>query len=410
MKRNIITTLELKEGTITINVLEKLANNNIKIFEASDKFLNAHTFLKESLTKINDILKGKIRDIFIIIEPSKKVAAKTKLVSNKIQVASNNISESDIDYLIISTKEKFKKNGKEVILVHPLQFVVDGVVRKIYNQAPINIKGDYLSSTMAITYINSNTYAYISNLAKLHNLNISQVFITNQTISNNCLSNNAIQKGAVLINFGIKHIFISINKNGGTIADFNLYNSGVSQLIREIKNCFNCSYEQANNLFLIYGSLQTQSEEAIIFTCQEGIKEIRYSNKELYRLIENYFLRLIGVIKKYISQKNIDSLPVVIAGEVTKINGILEWSKNILSDHVSIYNPIDFLEINSNNENVLGLLKINETLNEVLSKNLTTIVKTNPNSFEYLSQKSKKSKNIFNWLIDKLGGKHDWNI
>lgn len=402
MKRNILTTIEFSKGFITINVLEKLPNNIVEIYTSQGPVLKANTFLTTSMEEINNIIGGTIQDVVVVVEPSEKVDGKIFLAKESISIASDTVSNKDIENLIKLTKQKYKKSNKEIILVQPVSFDVEGMVRKNYFKAPLYKKGEKLSATMAITEINSEIVEYVTTVVKSQKLNITQILLKPQTISQNNLSENASFDGSILIHIGEEQSFVSINKNHCTIEHVSFYKSGFNQLIKYVSKTFGCSLKEAENLITIYGTFN-QEENRVIYSQKEGIEIKSHTLLELRTIINSFTKRLLILANKFIEQKGLTDLPIIFSGKVTKINKFKVFANNIFDGNISIYQPMNFVEINTHNHSSIGILNLNTKLDNVFGKQFNTIVETNPNTFNSLR---KPKKGLWEKIIDKVGGRN----
>lgn len=406
MKRDIVTTIEFSNGYVAINVLEKLSTNTVEIFASKGKIANAHSFLTASLKEVEQRLGARITESVVVIDPMVNIDAKIELVKESIRIAGDVVSRKDVDNLLQLTQTKHKQTNREIILVQPLQFEVQDSVRKKYLKAPIYKAGELLFATMAVTSIASEAYDYVNQVVKAQGLEITQILLKPQTISQTNLSESALVSGAVLIHFGYHHAFVTINRNNGTVAAVTYYEAGFKHLLKAIATRFSCSVNEARELVTIYGNLANRKENRVIYTRQEGVKELTHTAAELSAIIEQYSSRILTVANKFIEQKGVQSLPVILSGEFSHTNGFEEYAKMVLQKSISTYHPMSYLEMNYSNHSTLGVMNLNQRLDGVLSKQLNTIVETNPNTFSTLN---KKPKNFMMKFMEKIGGKYDYN-
>lgn len=406
MKRNIMATIEFSRGSITVNILEKLPNNIVELYTSQGSPKDADAFLSKSMKEVNNLIGGDIHDVVVVVEPSETVDGRIFLTKETISIASDTVSKKDVDNLIKLTKQKHSKVDKEIILIQPLSFDVEGIERKNYLKAPLFKQGEKLHATMAITEINSEVVNWVNLVVKAQNLNITQILLKPQTISQNNLSENAIFDGSILVHVGKGQSFVSINKNHATIDFMSFYKSGLSQLIDGVAKIFHCTFEEAENLITIYGTFQGE-ENRVIYTHEEGIQITTHTISELKSIIKTYANRLLTLAKKFIDQKDVAHLPVVFSGEITKIEDFDKFAHDIFEGNLSIYEPMNFVEINNHNHGSIGVLNFNSRLDNVLGKQFNTIVETNPNTFASLRR---PKKTLWAKIIDKVGGRnYDWH-
>lgn len=405
MKRNIVTTIEFSTGQIKMQVIEILSNNVVEIFSSSSPLKKSFAFLSESIDKVNKLIGGKIKDAIAIVSPSKKVNEKITLVKESLRIADDFVTKKDIDNLIELTKHKHTSETCETILVQPLQFEVKGELVKKYSSAPIHKKGETIAATMAITTIDPSVVNYIKSTIKSVDLKVSKILLKPQTISQNNLSTNALTEGSILINIGQNQSFVTINKNLGTIAQLSFYKSGYKQLKITVSKAFGCSYQDAQNLIAIYGSIAA-NDNSVIYLEQSGMKIIQHTVFELKKIIESFINKLLALSKKYLGQKSAFNLPIVFSGEITKMNCFEKIARQIFDETpISIYSPMTYIETREKSRSAIGLIHFNKRMDQVLDRQFNTVVETNPNTFSSLR---KESKGLFAKIFLKLGGRNEW--
>lgn len=315
MKRNIVATIAFSAGVVNLTVLEKLSTNIVEIFNASGEIKYANSFLSKSLKEVEKSIGAKLSSVGVVIEPSKQVDAKIDLYRESIQIAGDSVSQKDIDNVVELTKRKYQVGAsRKVILVQPLKYDVQDLITKSYSEAPIHKKGNTLSVSSAITSISLEAYDFIVQVTNSLSLDISQILLTPQSISQNHLSENALLSGAVLIHVSDNQTFVTVNKNRATVASMSIYDFGFKNLISGIAQSFNCTKKEARDIVAAHGSFE--ETKRVIYTYQIGLEEQIYTQTELAKIIKQFMTSLLVVIKKFLQQKNISGLPIVISGKI----------------------------------------------------------------------------------------------
>lgn len=408
MKRNIITTIAFATGKVSISVLEKLPHNTVEIFNDSSDISKVNTFIETSLSHVEKLIGGKVSKATFVIEPSLAVANEINLRKDSIKIAGETVAKIDIENLIQLITKNNNSEDRRTILVQPLKFEVKDVMTKSYSRAPIHKPGNTLSVTSAVTTISRKTYEYIQQAAKAVNVEIAQILLSNQTTSYAHLSKNALADGAILININNNQVNVTINKNNSTVASMSLYDYGFKYLIKGVMSEFNCSKETARDLVAAHASIKNNIIR-VIYSNQIGSEDWSYTNKDLENIIRKYLLRLVALVKKYLSQKNVLELPIVLSGKLSSLEGIGEFLKERLeTEKVAIHQALTFVEMNELNTNTLGVINFIDIMNLVLGRHYDTIVNTNPNLMSSLKT-TKQNNNWFIRIKNKIGGKHDWN-
>ena len=410
MERNITTTISLKKGMVYINTLEKLSINNVEIFNDSAKLDKAPRFIKTSMSHIESIIGGNVRKVNFVLEPSNAVSQTITLDKTSIEIVGNAVSKQDIENLIILVKNKYDNIDGNVISVQPLRFDVHDIMTKSYVSAPIHKKGNKLFMISSVTTISDEAYNYVNNLAKLTDIDINNIFLSNNVISHAKLSTGAMNQGAILVNITDNHVGITINKNSASVASFHIYKYGFKYLLKVIATKLNCSLVKASEIFAAQGSLLNRDECVINSNSINSDKNV-FTNIDLENITRQYISKMIALIKKYISQKGISNLPIVFSGKITRITGFEDYASSMISGYpISIYSPLSFIERNEKNLESIGIMNYNEIMDNVLGKQMDTIIHTNPHSIKSLKRKSEKE---VKWLVrikeKLLGGQNDWN-
>ncbi len=408
MNRKIFNTISFSKGLIHFSSIEKINSNKIEIFNKKNDIKNAKNFLLSSVKEIEKNLNIKIKNVSIVLEPSKKVNSKIKLDYSGIKIIDNIVSKKDLDNLLKIVEKKFNNKKEKVILIHPFEFEVKDLITKKYSKAPYFKKGNELKIKSIITTINIKVYEYIDFLIKSCNLKINQILISDYAISLSKLSNNAIWNGSILIDIQKNNVNLTINKFNGTFSSLTINDFGFNNLIIGIKKYFNCSYNQSINLLKIYGNLNEKNKK-IIFSENIDLKNKTFTNYDLNKIIEIYFQKLNFLIKKYLSQKNILKLPIIFAGKLFenpwKINKL---KKTFETKEIFLYKPTTFIEKNEENMNNIGLIKFFEIRQKLLEIKIDEIVNTNTKSIETIFNKKKNRNTIFDKILSKIGIDDAW--
>lgn len=409
MQRNIITTIKFGINQVSITTLETLSTNVVELFNATSHTKKTHDFLVHSLKEIEVIVAGKVQEVVVLIEPTMGTKASIELTKEKMQIPGNEITKQDITNILDLAKSKVETSEKKVILMQPIEFRVFDIMTKSYSSAPINKKGSSLEILLSVTTVSKDMIIFINQTVKSHGLKISQILLSPQAIAQNNISDGALKKGSVLVHFGSNQTSVVINKNLSSIAIFNIYNFGHKRLIDGVAKVFGISKTKAAELLTVHGSLDDITNR-VIYNHQDGLSEKTFLTDDLQKIIKAYFEKLLVIINKFISQKQLLDLPVIFTGKVTGFEGLNEFSKQYLdSTFISTYNPISYVERNNDNIEALGSLNFINRMDQVLGKKFNTIVETNPHSITRLLNTKVKTKNWFARLSNKIGEKYDWN-
>jgi len=390
MQRNIVSTIKFGSGKVTFTAIEKLnSHSNVEIFNDFSTLSKASTFLEDAIKAVEKQIGGKLNDVSVIIEPSESTQAKIAPYKQELVVAGANVSKKDIENAVQLTLNKFETENRKVILVQPIMFSVFDVMTKSYMKAPIGKKGSKFTVTSMVSTISQAAYDYVTQVVKSKGLNINQILLSTQAISQNNLSSSALMSGSVLIHIGQNQSFVTINKNLSTIKSMSFYDFGYKNLITGVSKIFRCSKEEAHNLIVIHGTLNQQNKNRVILTDQSNLKNKIIYRSQLNEIIESFISKLLLAAKQFALQNKVEHLPVVLSGHISKINSLKEYAESKFnSEHISVYNPTTFIEVNGHNTEALGTVNFITRIDEVLGRQLNTIVETNPNTVSSMKRKN----------------------
>lgn len=403
MIRKIYNTLSFSKGNIHFSSIEKIDSNYVEIYSKKTNIYNAEKFIKNSISEIESKIDIKVKKVNVIIENSKKIISNIILDYTGIEVIDNIVSKIDIDNIFSKIKSKYSKESKKVILIHPFQFEVKDLITKKYSKAPYSKKGSYLKIKSIVTTIDKEVFKYITTLLEKCNLKHKEILFSDYANSLSKLSKNAIWKGSILIDIQNNYVNLTINKLGGTFDSFSIYNFGFEDLIKGIKNYFNCSKIEAIELIKIHGNLNNQISK-IIFSEEIHFKNKSFTNIELNKIINLYLSKLFSIIKSYLKNKKIIELPIIFSGNLFQIDGInKKLQTSFENSNVYLYRPTSFVEKNVENMNNLGLIKYDEIKNEILKIRWNETAITNTKSVETIYNKKENSKKLFDKILNKIG-------
>ncbi len=405
MQRNLITNIKFSKGSIQVICIETISTNLIEIFNETkwtSKPFEQTRFIKESISKIDKLIGGKVKSVVATVESNKKTNLEIKMFNKEIAIASSFVTQDDINNVIKLAEAQYQNNEQEIILVQPVRYELSGIEKKTYDKAPLNKKGRNLKVQVAISSISNVVYSYVKELIENAGFSVSQILADVHVIPQATISNSAIAEGAISVHVGIKRTSVSVNVNSSTVSTISLP-IGFINLVEKVSEHFECSLETARNLIKVYGKLDKGSED-IIFTIQKGLKSMSFTQNHLNSIIGQFVKRIAIYSQAFIDKyESLKKLSVVISGEVKNLTGLKEFVNEFFSsEFVSVYKPLMFIASNKKNLETIGTNEFIKRYNKVIGKNFNTIVMTNPNTLEVL----RKTKTSFiAKFIDKLGGK-----
>ncbi|RTZ68090.1 MAG: hypothetical protein DSZ21_02510 [Tenericutes bacterium] len=406
MERNISGVIRFVGNKINISVIEKLSTSIVGIFDASTNISESHTFIERSLQLIERKIGARLKVFTIIIEDNESIESRIEIAKKGIQLADYKVTRRDIDNVIELTKQEFLSEKRRVTLIQPVKFTVVGEVLKNYSVAPIDRIGNELEITFAVTTISSDVYKFIKTITEVHGISIKCILLSSQSITQNNLSEGINEKGAALVSVTTNNVSLSINKNKATVSTCSIYNLGYKQLVNGVAKVFNCDYESALNLINVYGNLTTNTNRIIQnnFTGQENQT---YTEQDLNNIIKVFLNRITLVLKKFLEERNVAYIPVVLSEKLENIIGAQDYIRDKLKTEVSLYTPLTLIENTLNYKYAIGAQKLHKHMEDQKVIKENSIINTNPNDIKVIH--SRKKKTLFQRMITKIGGEYDRN-
>ncbi len=405
MQRNLITNVKISKGAIQVICIERISTELVEIFNntkwTSNPLEQTH-FIKDSITKINKAIGGKIKSVVAIVESNNKTNMEIKMMVKEITLASPFVTQDDINNVIKLAEAQYQNANQDIILVQPIRYEVSGIERKSYNKAPINKKGRKLKVKVAISSISHVINRYVNDIINNAGLSVSQILTDVHVIPQATISHSAIAEGAISVHVGMKRTNVTVNVNSATISTFNM-KLGFKHLVDKVSEYFECSKEIARNLIRVHGKLNKGFDE-VIYTMQKGLNTVSFTQKNLNSIICQFVARVIQYAQAFIGKhESLKKLSVVISGEISNFTGVKEFTNKLFSsEFVSIYKPLMFIASNTKNLETIGTTKFIGRYDKVIGKDFNTIVMTNPNTIDTLR---KTKQGFFVRLINKIGGK-----
>ncbi len=407
MKRKIVTTIKISKGSIRVVCLESISTNLVEIFNESlwtSVPLEQINFIKQSIAKINSLIFGKVETVIGIIESNKTTNLEIQVLEKEVPIPSAFVTKKDIKNVMALANRDGIKEGKQIILTQPIQFRLTDLIEKSYNKAPINKKGHILKAKIAVSTIASDVHKYLMDVITGAGLKVSQVLSDTHTFSQGTISNSALAAGAISVHTSMERTTISVNVDSAVVSSLEL-KLGFKDLIKMVSERITCSQEIALDLIKIYGDLDLSNEE-VIFTSNQGIRIVSHTAKYLNAIIVQFIKKIAQYTQAFIEKHDsLKKLPVTLSGEISILKGMDKITQDIFSsEYVNTYKPLSFIASNASNLETIAVSNLINRLDEVIGEKFSTIVMTNPNSFDSL--KGNKMKWLTKLMENITGGKY----
>ena len=234
---------------------------------------------------------------------------------NEIPISSDNIKQKDIDLAIKAATNINVKKDSQIVNAITNHWILDK--DPITNKGtivdnPIGEQAMNLSVEMHIIIALKETIKAIYQSMDKINLGISHIVPSSIASSEACLSKNEKNNGVCIPDIGAETTDISTFINGGVVYS-SVLNIGADKITEDIKNSFNLSFNQSEQLKIKHGNAQLTSvkkDKLIGVNQTDDFKEYqRYlSYESLTEVIEKSYLELFSIIKKDLQKNKLYSL------------------------------------------------------------------------------------------------------
>lgn len=406
MERKLNVIIKFGKYDITMKTIESDGLNKIIIFSQSDKFTNnisAVNFIKTNIDRINTEIGGKINSAIVLVENNSQLNAKLHSITKELNLINGVVNQKDFDNTMKLIRKDFGDNTEHSLIhVQPVQYIVHGFESKCYMELPFGKKGSRLTIKAVATTITTKVFNIVKEIMDNANMQIDYIVTSAQAIPHETQSPIIIQNGGISIHIDNRATFVTINYNNSTMK-YKLINRGYTQILGRIKSVFNCSYEDANNLFYAYGNLDTSDikiDKAIIMT-QSGLNNNAYRISDLTTLIRSELNAILSEAKSFIDSQTTNKMNINISGVCNTLSSVSEFAKLTLNSmDVTLYTPLSYICKEIMNIEYIGVLKYISRYNKNIGEDFISIIHTNPNTMRFFPQIKKES--IFKRLFGKI--------
>lgn len=289
---------------------------------------------------------------------------------SKINIGGFNVTKRDIRRL-------FKKNIndsliKKMELIHsfPCSFNIDG---EEIREDPEGKNCFNLGLTSSNVWVKSLMIKNLENSLKKFRIIPDEIFDTSLASAFVCIDEIEKRKGCCCIDFGAGSTKITVYyKNNIKYIDYIPY--GGNDVTNDIHKGLNVSKEFAEYIKVVHGNLIYISNKKINVNLKNGDNRIITQNllqgiikpryEEIFEIIRDY-------LEKKVSKKMISS--IILTGGASQINGLSEFSENILNRKTRLGAPksnISYFNNKPEYSTLIGLIKLNQimSLKKLISK------------------------------------------
>ena len=266
--------------------------------------------------------------------------------------------------------------------------------------------GDKLGIDISIINADSNTLKNLENVVKNSDLEIERVVYTPYATGISLLSEEEKELGVALIDLGATLSSVSIFHNGGILYS-KVIPLGGNMVTNDISRIFSLSLSNSERIKIINGQLIEELENSLSTIEVNALggdnESIEITRRDLISVIKPRISEIVHSINEYIiesSYNNIIANRVVITGGVSQMDGILDFSSNILEKKARLAKPQNIKALPENMKSpsfsvVCSLIKFSIVDYNDINMNLLNKNHNSDNYYVYF-------KKIKNWFIENF--------
>lgn len=261
-----------------------------------------------------------------------------------IKIASDIVKSSDIANLASKVRSKYKKNGREIIHLIPLQYHIDNLLPV---ENPRYMSGEKLYAKFHIISTPQSVIRNIENCLKRCQLSVNSYVVEPYASTLSCLSENENNLGTLLIDIGGSSTSFCIILNGKLFYVGNSAIGGI-HVTRDISTILNISFDSAekikslNNSLLISPLEEREIIKLRISDPNDGPDMIKINRLELRDIMKARLEEMFELVKSDLEKAGIPlnvASNIVLTGGVTSTVGVDRLASQVFKKNVRIGYP-----------------------------------------------------------------------
>jgi len=263
-------------------------------------------------------------------------------VKAKLNINGRVINQKDISNLAKNVRSAFKRQGKEIIHLIPIDYTVDGS-SGIKN--PRNIIGDMLSIDFHTVITNENNMKNIDQCIKKTPLTINNYISSAYASALACLTNNEMEMGTLLIDIGGSNSSFCV-----IYEDKFLYNSNISiggiNITKDIALILTVDFSIAEKIKTLNTDLTLNSNEEdelikIDIDDDSSFKAAQAKRGMINNIYKSRIEEMMRIIYGKINQQKLDGLirNIVITGGTSLTPGLDAYINKLTKKPVRVGSP-----------------------------------------------------------------------
>ena len=411
-KSPIVAVLDVGSSKICCLIAKLDKNNNISIVGAG--FQESKGLVSGVITDMS-ALENSVRNCVASAEKMASLRIKKVIIGfSSVNIDIENINiEVDLKGAIISQgdlnkaynflSEKHNIENKSILHIIPFQYSIDGNKGV---KSPLGMFGDKLGLEISIISADTNTLRNIENVVKNSDLEIEKIVYTPFAIGVSLLSEEEKELGVALIDIGATLSSISMFYNGAMLYS-KVIPLGGNMVTNDISRIFSLSLSNSERIKIINGQLIEELENSLstieVNALGEDNDSIEITRRDLISVIKPRIFEIINTINELIQESRYNDIianRVVITGGVAQMDGLLDFSSNILNKKVRLGKPQNIAALPENMKSpsfsaVCSLLNFSIMENNDINTNLSNKTNKSDNYYVYIQK-------IKNWFVENF--------
>jgi len=411
-KSPIVAVLDVGSSKICCLIAKLDKKNNISIVGAG--FQESKGLISGVITDMS-ALENSVRNCVASAEKMASLRIKKVIVGfSSVNIDIENINiEVDLKGAIISQgdlnkaynflSEKHNIENKSILHIIPFQYSIDGNKGV---KSPLGMFGDKLGLEISIISADTNTLRNIENVVKNSDLEIEKIVYTPYATGVSLLSEEEKELGVALIDIGATLSSVSIFYNGAMLYS-KVIPLGGNMVTNDISRIFSLSLSNSERIKIINGQLIEELENSLstieVNALGEENDPVEITRRDLISVIKPRIFEIINTINELIQKSRYNDIianRVVITGGVSQMDGLLDFSSNILNKKARLGKPQNIAALPENMKSpsfsvVCSLLKFSIIENNDINTNFPNKINKSDSYFVYMQK-------IKNWFVENF--------
>lgn len=301
----------------------------------------AENSIAQAVESAEQMAGENIRKIFVSISSNNLIS---QCMSSDLLVTGHEISDKDLNRLLLQILEKFNEQDLDVIHSFPYDYILDGN-RGIDN--PLGMYGNQLSGDYHILSSPANYLINVSNCISRCQLETENFISSSYASGLACLTEDEMNLGVTLIEFGGGTTSISVF-NKGQMLYTDAIPIGGMHVSSDIARVFSTNFVSAERAKTLYGSVIASSVDTgevieLPISSNEHDSEMTIVNRNmLVEIIRARIEEILDILRQKVQSSGMDKYggnKIVITGGASRLPGLKEMVAHVFSKTVRVGYP-----------------------------------------------------------------------